>query len=120
LICESTFYGDREHGDQKHSRSILCDVVQARHPSRRRHGHGVIRRRPPQQLIYLLRVLEKAGRIPQIPIYLDSPMAARRRSSSTSIDEHDMSEDRSISAEDALKAPNVHVKVRRAGLEADQ
>lgn len=108
LICEST-YGDREHGDQS-ILDQLCDVVQG---AIRRGGVMVTASFAvgrAQQLIYLLRVLEKAGRIPQIPIYLDSPMAA----SATLIfnkyhDEHDMSEDRSISAEDALKAPNVHV-----------
>ena len=108
LICEST-YGDRDHGDQS-ILDQLCDVVQG---AIRRGGVMVTASFAvgrAQQLIYLLRVLEKAGRIPQIPIYLDSPMAA----SATLIfnkyhDEHDMSEDRSISAEDALKAPNVHV-----------
>lgn len=108
LICEST-YGDREHAPQK-ILDQLCDVVQ---DSIRRGGvmltasFAVGRA---QQLIFLLRVLEKAGRIPRIPIYLDSPMAA----SATLVfnkyaDEHDMTEDKSISPAEALKAPNVHI-----------
>lgn len=108
LICEST-YGDRDH-DHQTILDQLCDVV---NDAVRRGGvmltasFAVGRA---QQLIFLLRVLEKAGRIPRLPIYLDSPMAA----SATLIfnkyhDEHDMSEDRSLSPEHAFKAPNVHI-----------
>lgn len=73
LICECT-YGDRDHPvvdvhDQ------LADVV-----------HGAIARGGvmlvasfavgrAQQLIYLLQQLIHRGRIPELPIYLDSPMA---------------------------------------------
>ena len=74
LICEST-YGDREHPpldvfDQ------LCNVVTeaiARGGVMLVASFAVGRA---QQLIYLLTVLMRQGRIPSIPIFLDSPMAA--------------------------------------------
>jgi metallo-beta-lactamase family protein len=74
LICEST-YGDREHPpldvfDQ------LCIVVNdaiARGGVMLVASFAVGRA---QQLIYLLSVLMRQGRIPSIPIFLDSPMAA--------------------------------------------
>ena len=108
LICEST-YGDRDHGPQK----ILDQLAEVVNAAVARGGPMVTASFAvgrAQQLIFLLRVLEKAGRIPELPIYLDSPMAA----SATLIfhkyhDEHDMSEDRTISPEAALRASNVHV-----------
>lgn len=73
LICEST-YGDRDHPpgvplDQ------LCDVV-----LRAVKRGGVIVAASfaigrAQQLIYLLQLLLHAGKIPPMPIFLDSPMA---------------------------------------------
>lgn len=73
LVCEST-YGDRDHPE-----SDLLESLE-----------GVVRRSVErggvmlmasfavgraQQLIYLLQVLKADGRIPDLPIYLDSPMA---------------------------------------------
>ena len=74
LICEST-YGDRDHGPQR-VLDQLCDVVLT---SIRRGGVMLVASFAvgrAQQLIYLLRVLIEQGRIPEIPIFLDSPMAA--------------------------------------------
>jgi metallo-beta-lactamase family protein len=73
LICEST-YGNREHPpidaiDQ------LCEVVMA---AIARGGMMLVASFAvgrAQQLIYLLQVLIKQKRIPQIPVFLDSPMA---------------------------------------------
>lgn len=73
LICEST-YGNRDHGTES-VLDQLCDVV---HDAIHRGGvmltasFAVGRA---QQIIYLLRVLTEQGRIPELPIYLDSPMA---------------------------------------------
>lgn len=73
LICEST-YGNRDHGDEN-VLDQLCEVV---HQMMNRGGvllaasFAVGRA---QQIIYLLRVLIQQGRIPELPIYLDSPMA---------------------------------------------
>jgi metallo-beta-lactamase family protein len=73
LVCEST-YGDREHPE-----ASLLDALE-----------GVVRRSAQrggvmlvaafavgraQQLIYLLQLLKSADRIPDLPIFLDSPMA---------------------------------------------
>jgi metallo-beta-lactamase family protein len=73
LICEST-YGDRDHPAQN-VLDELCDVVSAG------IGRGgvilvasfAVGRA--QQLIYLLRELVSQNRIPEFPVFLDSPMA---------------------------------------------
>ena len=73
LICEST-YGDREHPDVNLLDS-LADVVQR---SIARGGVIVMSSFAvgrAQQLIYLLQVLMHENRIPEFPIYLDSPMS---------------------------------------------
>jgi metallo-beta-lactamase family protein len=73
LVCEST-YGDRLHAEE-FSEDELARVV---NESMERGGVLVI---PSfavgrsQTLLYVLRELEIAGRIPEVPIYLDSPMA---------------------------------------------
>ncbi len=73
LICEST-YGDREHPETDVLES-LRDVMLRAH-----ERGGVILVASfsvgrTQQLTYLLRVLIDRGDIPQMPIYIDSPMA---------------------------------------------
>src|SRR5262249_22075270 len=73
LLCEST-YGDREHepGD---AASLLADVVDR---VAKRGGSMVI---PAfaigrtQTFMYYLRQLANDGRIPHLPVYIDSPMA---------------------------------------------
>ena len=73
LIMEST-YGDRLHKEE-FSEDELARVV---NESMERNGVLVI---PSfavgrsQTLLYVLRELEVAGRIPEVPVYLDSPMA---------------------------------------------
>ena len=73
LLCEST-YGDRDHPSGSVS-DQLADVVNR---VAKRGGCVVI---PGfavgriQTLLYLLRQLELARRIPQLPTYVDSPMA---------------------------------------------
>jgi metallo-beta-lactamase family protein len=63
-----------------------------------------------QQLIYLLQVLIRDGRIPELPIYLDSPMAV----DATSIyrhhrEDHDLSEGELDEAHPVLDGPGVHL-----------
>lgn len=73
LICEST-YGNREHEPER-VLDQLATVVQA---AVARGGVMVMASFAvgrAQQLMYLLAVLEAQGRIRQLPIYLDSPMA---------------------------------------------
>lgn len=73
LVVEST-YGDRLH-EEEFSEDELARVV---NESMKRGGVLVI---PAfavgrsQTLLYVLRELEAAGRIPSVPVYLDSPMA---------------------------------------------
>lgn len=74
VVLEST-YGDREHPDLD-VRETLARIV---NETVARGGHLLI---PAfavgrtQTLLYHLRALEEEGRIPSIPVYVDSPMAA--------------------------------------------
>lgn len=73
LILEST-YGDREHGAGRPTQA-LAEAVQA---TAERGGMMVI---PAfavgrtQELLYQLRKLEDEGRIPEVQVFVDSPMA---------------------------------------------
>ncbi len=73
LIVEST-YGDRNHGDED-SATLLADVI-ARTAAR--GGKVII---PAfavgraQALLYQIHLLKRASRIPDLPVFLDSPMA---------------------------------------------
>jgi metallo-beta-lactamase family protein len=73
LLCEST-YGDREHGTGSVP-DALADVINR---VAKRGGAVVI---PSfavgrtQTLMYYLRELDNARRIPKLPVYVDSPMA---------------------------------------------
>lgn len=73
LVCEST-YGNREHPDE----AVLDQVARVFNEGIRRGGVVLVSSFAvgrAQQLIYLLRVLIAQERIPELPIYLDSPMA---------------------------------------------
>lgn len=73
LLCEST-YGDREHADGN-AAELLAGIVNR---VTKRGGSIVI---PAfaigrtQTFMYYLRLLEEQQRIPQLPVYVDSPMA---------------------------------------------
>ncbi len=73
LVVEST-YGDRSHGDDS-SADVLADVVTR---TAARGGMVIV---PAfavgraQNLLYQLVLLKRAGRIPDLPVFLDSPMA---------------------------------------------
>jgi len=73
LLCEST-YGDRDHpsGSVSDQLAEVINRVVKRGGSLVIPGFAVGRI---QTLLYLLRQLELAGRIPQLPTYVDSPMA---------------------------------------------
>ncbi|HEV3416556.1 MAG TPA: MBL fold metallo-hydrolase [Pirellulales bacterium] len=108
LICEST-YGDRDH-PPGNTLDQLCDVVKA---AIARGGVMLVAAFAigrSQQLIYLLRELIEQKRIPELPIYLDSPMAVN----STTIyckyaAEHEISMDDLSGPECALYGRNVHL-----------
>jgi len=73
LLCEST-YGDREHG----TASVADELADVINRVAKRGGMVVI---PSfavgrtQTLMYYLRELDDAQRIPKLPVYVDSPMA---------------------------------------------
>ncbi|MGB6200498.1 MAG: MBL fold metallo-hydrolase [Candidatus Acidiferrales bacterium] len=73
LLCEST-YGDRDHPTDPPDQAI-ADVVNR---VAKRGGVIVV---PAfavgrtQTVMYVMRQLEEAGRIPHLPVYVDSPMA---------------------------------------------
>lgn len=73
LLCEST-YGDRDHP----SGSVADELADAVNDTAQRGGAVVI---PSfavgrtQTLMYYLRQLESAQRIPRLPVFVDSPMA---------------------------------------------
>lgn len=74
IVVEST-YGDRVHPDFD-VKARLAEIITE---TAQRGGHVLI---PAfaigrtQQLIYLIRELEEEGRIPILPVFVDSPMAA--------------------------------------------
>jgi len=108
LICEST-YGNREHPDEE-ILDQLCEIVLA---GIRRGGvlltasFAVGRA---QQFVYLLEILIGQGRVPEIPIYIDSPMAV----DATQIfqrfrDVHDLTEGALRGAASGFFGPNVQL-----------
>jgi metallo-beta-lactamase family protein len=108
LICEST-YGDRDHKPEQ-VLDQLCDVVMA---AIRRGGVMLVASFAvgrAQQLIYLLHVLMDQGRIPKLPVFLDSPMAV----SGMNIyrfyaSEHDLSEGLAVRSDFAFDFSEVHL-----------
>ncbi len=73
LLCEST-YGDREHPDvdsQTELKKIVLESIERGGPLLI-PAFAVGRT---QNLLYYLHKLEQAGEIPELPVYVDSPMA---------------------------------------------
>jgi metallo-beta-lactamase family protein len=108
LICEST-YGDREHPDTpvlEELREVVLAAI-ARGGVVLVAAFAVGRA---QQLIYLLRVLIDQKKIPEIPIFLDSPMSADATNVYCRyVNEHDLSEGQLLGSQSVLTGPNVHV-----------
>jgi metallo-beta-lactamase family protein len=108
LVCEST-YGDRDHPPAEILDS-LADVV-----GRAVERGGVMLMASfavgrTQQLIYLLQVLKSEGRIPDLPIYVDSPMACNATSIYRAYrKDHDLSEGQLDDAHPVLAGPSVHL-----------
>jgi len=113
LICEST-YGDRLHPKE----TVLDQLSEVMHAAIARGGVILV---PAfavgraQQLIYLLRVLIDRGRLPELPIYLDSPMAIDATAVYQKYSaEHDLAEGRLAGPESVFEWRNVHL-VRSVG-----
>lgn len=74
LVLEST-YGDREHAEVAEADDQLCAVVQE---TIEKGGKVLIPSfalERAQELIFHLASLQHSGRLPRIPVYVDSPMA---------------------------------------------
>lgn len=74
LLIEST-YGDREHANGDHGADMLAEVIDR---TVRRGGKVIIPAFAVDRtevLLYHLHQLARAGRLPHVPIYVDSPMA---------------------------------------------
>jgi len=106
LVCEST-YGDRDHTPTR----PLDELEAVTNEAIGRGGLMLVASFAvgrAQQLVYLLRTLMAAGRVPELPIWVDSPMAAdalavfRRHQG-----EHDFSEAKLAGVAEALASPFV-------------
>lgn len=75
LICEST-YGDREHESAPEEINQFLQVIH--HTCIEKKGKVII---PAfsvgrtQEIVYMLDKLEKAGKLPNVPVFVDSPLA---------------------------------------------
>jgi metallo-beta-lactamase family protein len=73
LVVEST-YGDREHGETQ-PQEALCNAVKRAFDRRGMVIIPAFAVGRTQELLYHLRNLEEAGRIPEMDVFVDSPMA---------------------------------------------
>ncbi|MEM8945661.1 MAG: MBL fold metallo-hydrolase [Planctomycetota bacterium] len=107
LICEST-YGNRDHPE--------ADLLEALEGvvNRSIERGGVMLMASfaigrAQQLIYLLQLLKKDNRIPDLPIYLDSPMSCNATDIYKEHDaDHDLSEGELVDRQ-VLGGPRLHL-----------
>ena len=108
LVCEST-YGDRDHP----AVTPLDDLEAATKEALARGGMMLVASFAIgrcQQLVYLLRTLMAAGRVPETPIWVDSPMAVgamevfRKHR-----DEHDFREAKMQGVAESLASPFVRM-----------
>ncbi len=74
LVCEST-YGDRLHDEIEFAEEELAQVVRNTVEAGGRVLIPAFAVERTQELIYCLHRLHDAGRIPPVPVYVDSPMA---------------------------------------------
>ena len=108
LVCEST-YGDRDHPVSR----PLDELEAVTKEAILRGGMMLVASFAIgrcQQLVYLLRTLMAAGRLPEIPVWIDSPMAVEatevfRRH----VAEHDFTEARMQGVSDSLASPWVRM-----------
>ncbi len=108
VLCEST-YGDRDHpaGSPDDALAEVVNRVAKRGGVIVMPAFAVGRT---QTLMYILRQLEDAQRIPQLPVYIDSPMAIKV----TDLylrhhEDHDLQFTREEAAGDPLNSHHVHL-----------
>jgi metallo-beta-lactamase family protein len=108
LVCEST-YGDRDHPPSR----PLDELEAATKEALARGGMMLVASFAIgrcQQLVYLLRTLMGAGRLPEVPVWIDSPMAVEamevfRRHAA----EHDFTEAKAQGVAEAMASPFVRM-----------
>jgi len=108
LVCEST-YGDRDHSPTR----PLEELEAVTNEAVDRGGVMLVASFAvgrAQQIVYLLRTLMAANRIPDLPVWVDSPMAVEateifRRHGA----EHDLSEARQAGVAEAAASPFVRL-----------
>jgi metallo-beta-lactamase family protein len=77
LLLEST-YGDRNHKDEEKSRDELAAAIAYSYGNREKVIIPAFAVERTQEVIYTLHLLAKDGRLPpDMPVFLDSPMAIR-------------------------------------------
>lgn len=74
VVAEST-YGDREHENVKRRRGILEDVIENTVTRKGALMIPAFALERTQEVLYELNLLVENHRVPQVPIYLDSPLA---------------------------------------------
>lgn len=74
LVCEST-YGDRLHDPMETALEELAEAIRGAAAKGGRIIIPAFAVERTQELIYFLHQLHDAGRIPSLPVYVDSPMA---------------------------------------------
>ncbi len=110
IICEST-YGDRLHEAEPNMKSHLLRIVQQTCVENRGKllipAFAVDRT---QELIYALDQLSSEGRLPQLPVYIDSPMAVKATQVMQSHEENFNPETLAYIKKDgdAFSFPNLH------------
>ena len=108
LVCEST-YGDRDHPPSR----PLDELEAVTKEALARGGMMLVASFAIgrcQQLVYLLRTLMGAGRLPEVPVWIDSPMAVEamevfRRHAA----EHDFTEAKAQGVTEAMASPFVRM-----------
>jgi metallo-beta-lactamase family protein len=108
LVCEST-YGDRDHTPAR----PLDELEAVTNEALRRGGMMLVASFAIgrcQQLVYLLRTLMAAGRVPETPIWVDSPMAVdAMQVFAKHGTEHDFSEAKLEGVAESLASPFVRM-----------
>jgi metallo-beta-lactamase family protein len=108
LVCEST-YGDRDHTPAR----PLDELEAVTNEALRRGGMMLVASFAIgrcQQLVYLLRTLMAAGRVPETPIWVDSPMAVdAMQVFAKHGTEHDFSEAKLVGVAESLASPFVRM-----------
>jgi metallo-beta-lactamase family protein len=108
LVCEST-YGDRDHPAVR----PLDDLEAATKEALARGGMMLVASFAIgrcQQLVYLLRTLMAADRIPEVPVWIDSPMAVDATEVFRQhVAEHDFSEAAMAGVAESLASPFVRM-----------